>query len=696
MKRKSSFVFYAFLAGLVLGTTLILLSSCGKKSFEPVEPPEESFTLYSLVATPSSIEEDDSCLVAALVTNEEGEPIEGITINFSVTPDTAGYLSSSVGTTDASGIVYTYFYPLYSGTVTLQATSERAGSKSTQIYVRAKTVAVNSIEMEISPQTLIADGVSTGQVTVTVRDLSGNFVEDGTVVRFTAGEKFADIDGDGYFTDFIDSLIYDTNDNGRWDAIGLISPSETTVSGVATATYVAGVQATTVYVKATVSGISTPVQDEKTIQLTPNTVVASITLEAENLTIQVRGTGGIESVVLTATAYDDNGNQVPGGVPIDFVITDGPMGGENLNGTGYGPFTSNTNSLGEATVTLNSGTISGTVKTKASSESVVSQVTAVTIQAGPPEYISLGADPLNIRGWDYVNKTSEVVAMVNDVYGNPVPDRTAIYFSTEEGMIDAYAETFGGLAESVYHSGDPRNDGIAYIYASTSGGTVADTMCIIVSGPPCHVEFLNYPSSLMADGASEGDVVVQVLDLNRNFVVGGSTVDMEATWGKVESGHTRDGVNGSILETKLTSQVLPADYSPVSPDDGIGAMVTLEAKSGWAADWVTVPFLTGPAYSKNCEIDMITSVPYGGNTPIEVIIRDRYNNPLAGHQLTASVFGSDIAGATQITDAYGVAAGFIFIATADTTVKSALVGIYDSDPRGEIALSKTVYFGQGD
>lgn len=696
MKRKSSFVSYAFLAALVLGTTLILLSSCGKKAFEPIQPPEEPLTLHSLVATPSSIEEDDSCLVAALVTNEDGDPIEGITVSFSVTPDTAGYLSSSVETTDAFGIVYTYFYSLHSGTATLEATSERAGSKSTQIYVREKTVVVKPIEMEIYPQTLIADGVSTGEVTVTVRDLSGNFVEDGTVIRFTAGEKFADIDGDGYFTDFIDSLIYDTNDNGRWDAIGLISPSETTVSGVATATYVAGVQATTVYVKATLSGISAPVQDEKSIQLTPNTAVASITLDAENLTIQVRGTGGIESVVLTATAYDDNGNRVPGGVPIDFVITDGPTGGENLNGTGYGPFTANTNSLGEATVTLNSGTISGTVKTKASSESVISQVTAVTIQAGPPEYISLGADPLNIRGWDYVNKTSQVVAMVNDVYGNPVPDRTAVYFSTEEGMVDAYAETFGGLAESVYHSGDPRNDGLARIYASTSGGTVADTMCIIVSGPSCHVEFLYYPSSLMADGASEGDVVVQVLDVNRNFVVGGTMVDMEATWGKVESGGTRDGINASVFETKLTSQVLLADYSPVSPDDGIGAMVALEAKSGWAGDWVSIPFLTGPAYSKNCEMDMITSVPYGGNTPIEVIIRDRYYNPLAGHQLTASVFGSDIAGATQITDAYGVAAGFIFIATADTTVKSALVSIYDSDPRGEVALSKKVYFSQED
>jgi hypothetical protein len=694
MRRKNCSIFYVFSAVVLLAAIFILLTGCGKKAYQPVQPPEEQLTLYSLVANPSSIEEGDSCLIAALVTNESGDPKEGIRVSFSVTPDTIGYLSHSTDTTDAFGIAWTYFYSLHPGTATFEAISQKAGSKSTQVYIWEKTVVFNQIEMEIDPQTLIADGVSTAEVTVTVRDSSGELVEDETIVRFTAGEKFADIDGDGYYTDFIDSLIYDTNDNGKWDAIGLISPAENTAGGVAIATYIAGVQATAVYIKATVSGISTPVQDEKTIQLTPNTIVASITLEAENLIIQVRGTGGLESVDLIATAYDDNGNRVPGGVPIDFIITDGPNGGENLNGMGYGPFTANTNSLGEARVTLNSGTISGTVKTRASSGTIISQVTGVTVQAGPPEYISLGADPLNIRGWDYVNKTSDVVAMVNDVYGNPVPDRTAVYFSTEEGMVDAYAETIGGLAETVYHSGDPRNDGIALIYGSTSGGTVADTMGIIVSGPPVYVEFLYYPSSLLADGASKGDVVVQVLDVNRNYVVAGTHVEMDATFGHIESGGTRDGVNGSVLETEFISQRLSVDYSPASPDDGIGAIVVVEAQSGWTGNWVTVPFLTGTAYSKNCEIDMPGSVPYGSQTAIEVLIRDRYSNPLAGHQLTASVFGSSISGANQITDAYGIATGFTFIATADTTIKSAMVNVYDSDPRGGFTLSKKVSLTQ--
>lgn len=696
MRGKKSTIFCVLLAVLLLAAALFLLTGCGKKAYEPVQPPDEVLTLYSLVATPSSIEKGDSCLLAALVTDENGDPKEGLGVTFSVSPDTLGYFSNSIVTTDAYGRASTYFYSIYHGTATFEATSPEAGSKSTQVNIRETTVDLKLIEIDIYPLTLIADGVSTSEITVTVKDSSGNFVEDGTIVKFTAGEKFADIDGDGYYTDFIDSLIYDTNDNGKWDAIGLISPAETTATGVATATYVAGVQATAVYIKATVSGILNQVQDEKSIQLTPNTTVASITLEAKDLTIQVRGTGGMETVDLLATAYDDNGNRVPGGIPIDFFITDGPDGGENLNGMGYGPITTNTNSLGEAKVTLNSGTISGTVKTRASSASIISHVTQVTIQAGPPEHISLGADPLNIRGWDVVNATATIVAMVDDVYGNPVPDRTAVYFSTEEGMVDAYSETIGGLAETVYHSGYPRNDGIAHIYGSTSGGTVADTVCIIVSGAPFYLEFLQYPSSLMADGISKGDVIVQILDVNNNYVVEGTNVEMDATFGKIESGNTRDGINGSVCEAELQSQTLSADYSPASPDDGIGAMVVLEAKAGWAGTYVTVPFLTGPAYSKNCAIEMPSSVPYGSQVPIEVIIQDRYSNPLAGHQLSASVFGSDISGATQITDAYGVAAGFSFIATSDTTIKSAMVSVYDSDPRGEFTLSKKVSLSQGE
>jgi len=419
----------------------------------------------------------------------------------------------------------------------------------------------------------------------------------------------------------------------------------------------------------------------------PTGSIASIEFNSLQPSIQVKGTGGIESAVLVATGYDEYGRIIGPGHQIDFRILNGPGGGENLE-----PDTSITDELGQAFVTLNSGTISGTVELRAESDSIIySNVTRLAINAGPPAFISLGADPLNIRGWDYVNVTSDVVAMVDDVYGNPVQDNTAVYFGTEEGMVDAYSLTSDGLSQTTYHSGDPRNDGLAYIYGSTSGGTVADTLLIIVSGPPNTITFLTYPASLSADGVDKGDVIVEVLDGNGNFVVNGTQVEMETDFGTCPSGATEDGINASLFETELTSQVLDRDYSPVSPDDGIGAVSYLTAKSGGVKDTVQVNFLTDLAYQKNCNLDIEGSVVYGGRAAINVEIKDRYGNPLGGHILTTSATQGTITNSTDTTNAFGESWKMVFNAPADTSIKSSTITITDQDPRGSwIILNKKV------
>lgn len=685
-------ILYLSWALILLFLSFSVWVSCEKK---PLESKEE-LSIQTLKATPSSMQRNNTSTVEAWVMDQKGSPKSGVEVTFSVSPDSLGWFSPAIATTGTDGKASAVFHPFYIGTGLIEASLSSGANKNTQITVAQSYSAGILIQMEIEPSSLIADGVSTCDVTVTVTDSSGNPVGDGTVIKFSAGEKFVDIDGDGYFTEFVDSLVYDSNANGRWDPIGLINSQATTTSGVTNVTYTSGVVATSVYIKATVVTTSATAQKENTIQLTPNTQIASITMASPGPSIQVKGTGGLESILITATGWDENGNRVPGGIVISFVITDGPNGGENINGEGYGPITTNTNSLGEASVTLNSGTVSGTIRLKANAGSVLSQVTKVTVSAGPPAHLSLGADPVNIRGWDYINVTSDIVALVVDVYGNPVPDNTSVYFSTEEGMVDSHSETLNGLAKSVYHSGEPRNNGIAYIYASTSGGTVGDTLGLIVSGPPAYVEFLTYPSTLLADGISDGDVIVRVLDINRNFVVGGTQVKMETDFGSIGSGATVDGINNSTWETKLKSAVLSRDYSPVSPDNGIGNVSLIKARSGWVENFVTVPFLTGKAYSKNCAIDMSTSVQYGSAVPIEVTIKDRYGNPLGGHTLSASSFGCSISGPTQITDEYGIASGFSFIATSDTTVKSSTVTVYDSDPRGGVVLSTKVSLTSGE
>lgn len=463
----------------------------------------------------------------------------------------------------------------------------------------------------------------------------------------------------------------------------------TDVSGMAT-TYFISTDTGTVTLQAVITGDTMTTTLRITITPTPSGSIASIEFYSTRPSIQVKGTGGIESSVLLAVGYNEYGGRVGSGNEIVIRILNGPHGGENLEDQDYGPVTKETNDSGCAFVTLNSGTISGTVELRAEVDSIRSRVTRIAIHAGPPAYLTLGIKPLNIRGWDVVNATTDVLAMVDDVYGNPVQDSTAVYFGTEEGMVDAYALTSGGLATSAYHSGEPRNDGLAYIWASTSGGTVADTMVLIVSGPPYTVTFITYPASLIADGVSKGDVVVRVLDVNGNFVVGGTPVKMETDFGSCGSGSTADGINASNFETELISQVLTRDYSPVSPDDGIGAVSSLTAKSGFASATVQVNFLTGYAYYKSCLVDIAGTVAYGATEPFTVIIKDRAGNPLGGHSISATVTSGLISGSPKITNGYGETSNLFFTAPTDTTIKSATISVTDSDPRGGLTVTKKV------
>ncbi|MCJ7577909.1 MAG: hypothetical protein MUO91_05620, partial [candidate division Zixibacteria bacterium] len=493
-----------------------------------------------------------------------------------------------------------------------------------------------------------------------------------------------------------DQLKYDTNGDGKWNPIGVIAAYALTHDGIAEVTYTAGLRTGTTYIKVTTGPAGQQVQDYNTILLVPTDTVGYIVLTTDYSSIQVKSTGGVEATQVTATCYDNNGNRVDKDFPVEFYIISGPGGGENLDGKDVYPVTINTNSYGEAHVTLSSGTKSGTVRMRAKVGNILSTSTVVTICAGPPSDISVGVTPCNIRGWDVNCVEANLCACVVDVYGNPVPDSTTVHFSTEEGMVYCCDRTKKGCAYSKYVSGDPRNDGLAMIWAETESqtGIVRDSTILIVSGPPASVTFLAYPHSLLADGISKGDVMVEVLDVNDNFVVNQTPVKMKTNFGSVADGMTSDGCYASLYETELRSQVLVQDYSVTNPylDDGIGAVNVLTAKSGFVSSSVNVTFLTVYTYSKNCEIDMEAKVPHGAKVPIVVIIKDRYGNPLGGHKIVAdqSQTTNGIITGTGYTNAFGEATGFTFTASTDISLETAIITLCDEDPRGGVCLAKKI------
>jgi hypothetical protein len=678
---------------IMLGIVVIsmIMIGCSEKS---TKDSQTVLIIKSLSIAPSNeIQKSQSGVVSVEVEDDADRPVSGVQVSFSVTPATIGYCTPSVDTTDASGSAASIFTPTDFGTATIQVNIAGTESKTIQIKVVTTGGSIKPLDIEISPAWLPADGISTSTVKVTVSDTTGDLAEDGTIVKFAVGEKFDDADGDGYFTEGIDAVTYDINQDGRWNPIGFVPSYALTVNGQVQVSYIAGLRTGTAYLKVTSAPGGNLSQEDVGFLLVPTNTVAYIVLMPDNGKIQVRGTGGMEATQIRAVCYDDNGNRAGADWPVEFYVINGPGGGESLNGVSEDSITINTNSYGEAAITLSSGTKSGPVRLRAKVGAVLSTSSIVTICAGPPTDISLGVTPCNIRGWDKVCVEASICACVVDVYGNPVPDSTSVYFGTEEGMVHCCDKTKTGCAYTTYLSGDPKNDGLARIWAETwgDGVMIADTSILIVSGPPASVNFLSYPQELLADGVSKGDVVIRVLDVNDNFVLEQTPVEMKTQFGSVSSGVTADGCHESLFETEFTSDVLPQDYSMkyATLDDSVGVINVLTAKSGFVSSSVYITFITGNTYSKNCDIDMETTVPHGSTVPVVVIIRDRYGNPLGGHRVVAdqtNTSGGTVTGEAY-TNSYGEATGFVFTATTNPALESGVVAFCDEDPAGQVCIA---------
>jgi hypothetical protein len=680
---------------LLWGSFLIMIlaaltTGCGERS---TKSEGGAVVITSLVVVPATVQEGRSAVVDLVVQDDAGQPLSGVEVSFSVSPTNIGQCSPALDTTDANGSAGTVFNASGAGAAVIRAGIDGVTSKTVPVEVVAQTVSTKPLTIEITPDVLPADGLSTGQVEVTIRDTSGFLAEDGTVVKFTAGERFIDVDEDGYFTEGVDELASDANQNGEWDPIGFIPLYGTTTDGEVNVTYIAGFRTGTAHIKVTTDVYGELLQDDATLLLVPTDSVAYIVLMPDDPVIQVRGTGGVEATQVRAMLYDDNGSRVGKDFPVEFYILYGPGGGEALNGVTSDPVTVNTNSYGEAVVTLSSGTNSGVVKLRAKSGTVLSTSSIVTVCAGPPVDISLSPYLCNIPGCDSTCVEDTICACVVDRYGNPVPDSTSVHFGTEEGMVYCCDKTKQGCAYSVYVSGDPRNDCIAHVWAETWGedGIVSDTCIIILSGHVSSVSFVSYPQNLPADGISKGDVRVEVLDGNGHFVPDRTPVDITTVFGSVTSGFTRDGCNASFYEFQLVSQLLTQDYSMKcdDKDDSVGVVNVLTAKAGVVSSSINVNFVTGNTYRANCEVFLVSPVPRGATVPVEVIIRDAYGTPLGGHRIVADqahTIGGTIVG-SDYTNEFGQAVDFSFIATTDPNVSAGVLSFCDEDPRGGVCIA---------
>ena len=240
-----------------------------------------------------------------------------------------------------------------------------------------------------------------------------------------------------------------------------LSTPITTSNGIATSIYLAKgcVGDDPINVTANAGGIN--LSATTSVNVLPASIGSIEFVSALPEIIGILGTGavgGSESSVVKFRVLDTNNNPVNNTVVNFSLNTD--VGGVQLI-----PDSATTNSLGIVQTVVNSGTVATSVRVTAAIDDsdpvIASQSSLLVISTGIPDQdsFSLSADILNPEGWNIDGTLVAVTARLADAFNNPVPDGTAISFTTEGGRIEPSCTTVAGTCTVTWNSQNTRPEG---------------------------------------------------------------------------------------------------------------------------------------------------------------------------------------------------------------------------------------------
>lgn len=252
--------------------------------------------------------------------------------------------------------------------------------------------------------------------------------------------------------------------------------SVTTVNGVASSTYLAQgcVGSDTITASASIGGTTYSATGSLTVQAGSVGSIEFVSATPTSITLQ--GTGGAgrsETSVVLFRVVDVQGDPVQGQV-VAFALNT-TVGGITLD-----PSSATSGNNGLVQTTVQAGTIATSVRVTASatsgSNTFESQSDQLVITTGIPDDDSMDivAVVLNPEGWNFSGTQVVITARLADRFNNPVPDGTAITFTTEGGSIDSFCTTVGGACVVTWTSQDPRpcgeTLGTAQVQMDTTAG----------------------------------------------------------------------------------------------------------------------------------------------------------------------------------------------------------------------------------
>ncbi|MBI3194282.1 MAG: hypothetical protein HYZ34_07445, partial [Ignavibacteriae bacterium] len=306
----------------------------------------------------------------------------------------------------------------------------------------------------------------------------------------------------------------------------------------------------------------------------PGSIALISTSENE---IQVTGTGGTETSTMIFEIRDSLGVPVDSSYLVRFTVMPSLGGAFISPDSGYSdPQT------GRITSVIHSGTVSGSVQVMAivigPSGTIMSSPMRVLIHAGPPDqaHLTVAASRLNVPGWHIAGVADTILAIVGDKYANPVPEGTAIYFTSSIGVITTNTGFTDnrGMANVILYSGNPRSsDGFGWVTAQTvgeNGIVVTDSTRVLFSGHPI-IDSLSFNP----DNTTDFTANFRVYDVNENPISNGNEITI-----------TIDGDVSLKVSRIYPSDKLPDTQSPFWTNFAVDFRLNLED----APDFNTGPF----------------------------------------------------------------------------------------------------------
>lgn len=351
----------------------------------------------------------------------------GTQVNFSVGGDNIGDFAPPVAIVSEAGTATTYYKTgVSTGIDSLVAEVE--GVNSNILPMNLIPGPPTQIDVTLDPTTLPVNSSESITVEATVKDTTGNLVEDGVGVSFS------------------------TSLGSIWP------PGATTVDGIATSYLSPSTIAGSAWIKASVGLVV-----DSALAIFEPSGPAYISLSAQFSSITVSGIGDTNQTAIYAHVKDAANNYVGNDVMVHFEIANNgsPFGGVNINNAGIEDST--LTSGGIATVVLNAGTNSGPVQIRAwamvnDTTEIAAQQSLVTIVAGPPNTIEVApmSDPVDAGGsvWKV-----EVAATCRDLLGNEVPDGYSVMFFLDP---DTTGQIQGAAVTGNENWAGDTQDGVAF------------------------------------------------------------------------------------------------------------------------------------------------------------------------------------------------------------------------------------------